>query len=88
MTYITVLFRTRAQSPNHGDADGPFALRLETEMDRQQSEINEFEMTTEELDAVSGGVRNNQTEAWAAFQTGIIKGFLEAGGGHASCTIE
>jgi len=49
-------------------------------MERQQPEINEPELTAEELDSVSGGLRNNQTEAWGWFQLGIAKGFAEAGG--------
>jgi hypothetical protein len=49
-------------------------------MNRQESEISELELTAEELDDVSGGLRNNQTEVWAAFYSGIVKGVLEAGG--------
>jgi hypothetical protein len=56
------------------------------DMDRRHQEISQ--LTTEELDGVSGGVKNNQTEAWAAFQTGIIKGFIEASGGRAVCSVE
>jgi hypothetical protein len=48
-------------------------------MDRQQQEISELELTIEELNDVGGGMRNNQTEAWAAFQGGIVKGLWEAG---------
>jgi hypothetical protein len=56
-------------------------------MEREQSEINELELTAEELDAVSGGLRNNQTEAWAVFQLGIMQGFLESGGPRATCGL-
>jgi hypothetical protein len=56
------------------------------DMHRRHHEISQ--LTTEELDGVSGGMKNNQTEAWAAFQTGIIKGFIEASGGRAVCSVE
>ena len=50
-------------------------------MERQQPEINEPEqLTAKELDSASGGLRNNQTEAWGWFQLGIAKGFAESGG--------
>jgi hypothetical protein len=49
-------------------------------MERQQPEINEPELTAEELDSVSGGLRNNQTEAWGWFQLGIAKGIGETPG--------
>ena len=48
-------------------------------MDRLQSGISDLELTTDELDDVSGGLRNNQTEAWAAFKAGIVKGLFESG---------
>ncbi|WP_369722707.1 hypothetical protein AB8Z38_01295 [Bradyrhizobium sp. LLZ17] len=53
-------------------------------MDKQQRDVTELELTLEDLNEVNGGVRNNQTEAWAAFAGGILKGFIEAGG-HPSC---
>jgi hypothetical protein len=56
-------------------------------MEREQSEINTLELTADELDAVSGGLRNNQTEAWAVFQLGIMRGFLESGGPQATCGL-
>jgi hypothetical protein len=48
-------------------------------MDRLPSEISDLELTTDDLENVSGGLRNNQTEAWAAFKAGIVKGLLESG---------
>ena len=48
-------------------------------MNTQESKISDLELTTEDLDDVSGGLRNNQTEAWAAFKAGIVKGLLESG---------
>ncbi|MDA9526744.1 hypothetical protein XI06_41935 [Bradyrhizobium sp. CCBAU 11434] len=52
----------------------------EADMERDQTEFNEFELTAEELDSVSSGLKNNQTEAWAWFQLGMAKGFAEQGG--------
>ena len=52
-------------------------------MDRQQSEI--VELTADELDEVSGGMRNNQTEAWAYVQIGIMVGRQEASGMTLTC---
>jgi hypothetical protein len=49
-------------------------------VERQQPEINEPELTAEELDSISGGFRNNQTEAWGWFQLGIERGFAHPGG--------
>jgi bacteriocin-like protein len=49
-------------------------------MNRQQQEISNLELTTEELDAVSGGMRNNETQAWKAFMKGFDKGWTESGG--------
>ncbi|CAN0414615.1 unnamed protein product [Phaeothamnion confervicola] len=43
-------------------------------------EIGDLELTTDELECVSGGMRNNQTEAWAYFKSGIVLGVLLAGG--------
>jgi|HubBroStandDraft_2_1064218.scaffolds.fasta_scaffold4504360_1 hypothetical protein len=48
-------------------------------MDRQQD--SKLELTTEDLDGVTGGVRNADTEAFHAFIGGMVKGFLDAGGG-------
>jgi len=56
-------------------------------MDRQQDEISDLELTTEELNDVTGGIKNNQTEAWGAFQFGIRVGLVMAGG-HVSCTMD
>jgi hypothetical protein len=50
-------------------------------------EIGALELTADELDAVAGGMRNNQTEAWAVFQIGIMRGFLAAGGPAATCGL-
>ena len=44
-------------------------------MNIQQQEISNLELTTEELDGVSGGMRNNETQAWKAFMKGFDKGF-------------
>ena len=49
-------------------------------MDRQKDEISASELTTEDLDQVSGGLNNNQTHAFHAFFAGIVKGYLDAGG--------
>jgi bacteriocin-like protein len=49
-------------------------------MYRQQQEISNLELTTEELDAVSGGMRNNETQAWKAFMKWFDKGWTESGG--------
>jgi hypothetical protein len=58
-------------------------------VERQQAEINEPELTAEELDSISGGLRNNQTEAWGWFQLGMERGFVGAygPGGGASCGL-
>jgi hypothetical protein len=58
-------------------------------MERQQAEINEPELTAEELGSISGGLRNNQTEAWGWFQLGMERGFVRAygPGGGASCGL-
>jgi hypothetical protein len=53
----------------------------------QNSEISACELTTLELDGASGGIKNNQTEAWAAFQNGMLKGIIE-GGGKLSCWMD
>lgn len=49
------------------------------------SEITPRELMTEDLDAVSGGYRNNQTEAWHAFTRGIEAGLI-MGGATVVCT--
>jgi hypothetical protein len=49
-------------------------------MNIQQQEISNFELTTEELDGVSGGMKNNETQAWKAFMKRFDKGWLESGG--------
>ena len=61
----------------------------EADVERQQPEINEPELTAEELDSISGGLRNNQTEAWGWFQLGMERGFVRAygPGGGASCGL-
>jgi hypothetical protein len=46
----------------------------------QDSEITPRELTTTELNGVSGGLRNNQTEWWAAVQRGMDMGQIMAGG--------
>jgi hypothetical protein len=46
----------------------------------QITEARPHELTTIELDGVSGGIRNNQTEWWAAFQNGMDIGQIMAGG--------
>ncbi|WP_409188097.1 hypothetical protein [Bradyrhizobium sp. RDM4] len=45
-------------------------------MDKQQRDVTELELTLEDLNEVNGGVRNNQTEAWAAFAGGSLKVLL------------
>jgi hypothetical protein len=60
--------------------DGPSQLSRSLSMNRQQQEISDLELTTEELDGVSGGMRNNETQAWKAFMKGFDKGWLESGG--------
>jgi hypothetical protein len=50
-------------------------------MHGKQSEISSLEeLTTRELDDVSGGLKNNQTEAYHAVWAGIVKGFSDAAG--------
>ena len=49
-------------------------------MDRQQREVGELELTVDELDAVSGGMRNGETKLFHAFIGGLIKGYMDAGG--------
>lgn len=50
-------------------------------MDKQQQrDISKTELTAEELDSVSGGMRNNETQAWQAFMKGFDKGWTESGG--------
>ena len=47
----------------------------------KQSEIRSLEeLTTKELEDVSGGYQNCNTEAWHAFIAGQVYGFSEAGG--------
>ena len=53
----------------------------------QNREIGARELTTLELDGASGGLRNNQTEAWEAFQNGMLKGIIE-GGGQLHCWMD
>jgi hypothetical protein len=48
-------------------------------MKMEQEEIGEFELTVEELDSASGGLKNNETEAWAVFCTGVIAGRIMGG---------
>ena len=55
-------------------------------MGRQQREISEVEMTTEQLDAVSGGLENRSTAVWAQVRGGMIEGF-EAAGGTVTCSV-
>jgi hypothetical protein len=47
-------------------------------MDRQQD--SKLELTTEDLDGVTGGIRNADTEIFHAFIGGMVKGFMDAGG--------
>ena len=50
-------------------------------MNEQQSEISPLEeLTTRELDDVSGGYKNNSTEAYHAFFAGWVYGYTTAGG--------
>ena len=49
-------------------------------MDKQQLEINEMELTTEELNDVSGGLANAQTPGFRAFMNGVIEGYIRGGG--------
>jgi hypothetical protein len=49
-------------------------------MNAQKKELSGCGLTTEELDGVSGGMRNNETQAWQAFMKGFDKGWLESGG--------
>jgi hypothetical protein len=50
---------------------------MDTQKDREPGEL---ELTAEELDNGCGGLRNNQTEWWAAVQAGMVQGFEKAGG--------
>ena len=58
-------------------------MEMETRKDEisntQNGEIRPCELTTVELDAVSGGLRNNQTAWWAAVRDGITVGRIMAG---------
>jgi bacteriocin-like protein len=49
-------------------------------VDRQKDEISASELTTEDLDQVSGGLNNNQTDAFHVFFAGFIKGYMDGGG--------
>ena len=55
-------------------------------MDKQQLEISEMELTTEELNDVNGGLRNAQTPELRAFVAGIVQGYMSAGG-HVTVTF-
>jgi hypothetical protein len=89
--HITILIPISRKSPIT-TSEWCFVEQQETDMngqtsdvDRQESKINELELTAEELFGISGGIRNNETEAWAVFQVGIIRGFEAAQPG--SCGI-
>jgi hypothetical protein len=62
------------------DVDGPFVEQQETNMNTQEVEISATELTTEDLETVHGGVRNNETAIWQSFAFGMAKGWIEAGG--------
>jgi hypothetical protein len=49
-------------------------------MDEQEGKITKQELTSEELDVVSGGLTNGQTELYHAFIGGLVKGYMDAGG--------
>jgi hypothetical protein len=49
-------------------------------MDKQEGEITKRELTAEELDAVSGGLLNSQTQLYHSFMAGMVKGYADAGG--------
>ena len=49
-------------------------------MNNQEVEISATELTTEDLDAVHGGITNAQTPLFQAFVLGMAKGYQEAGG--------
>lgn len=51
---------------------------------KKNCEISELELTAEQLDDVCGGLRNNETEWWAAVQVGINRSVENAGG---NCSI-
>ncbi|MBR0789773.1 hypothetical protein JQ631_11880 [Bradyrhizobium manausense] len=58
-------------------------------MDKQQQcEVSETELTTGELESVTGGMRNNETQAWQAFMKGFDKGWKEAGGSILTITVD
>ncbi len=44
------------------------------------TEISEMELTAEELNDVSGGLKNNQTAGYRAFMSGVIDGYTRGGG--------
>ena len=46
----------------------------------QESNIRDVELTTEDLEAVSGGRTNSETPLWNAFWGGVVKGYMDAGG--------
>ena len=49
-------------------------------MDKQQLEISEMELTTEELNDVSGGRTNADSDLYRAFMHGVIDGYNNGGG--------
>ncbi len=51
-------------------------------------EISERELAIKELDGVSGGMRNNETQAWQAFMKGFDKGWTESGGSILTVTVD
>ena len=49
-------------------------------MEKQQNETRECELTAEELERASGGLRNNETEAWNTFKIAVVAGRIMGGG--------
>jgi bacteriocin-like protein len=57
-------------------------------VDRQKDQISASELTTEDLDQVSGGLINARTEAFHAFFSGFVKGYMDAGGTGMTLTFQ
>ena len=45
----------------------------------KQLEISELELTAEELNDASGGMKNHETAAFHAFMAGVVQGYADAG---------
>jgi hypothetical protein len=81
VTTVTVASKWIAYSCDHGEGMVPHSTSTgETVMDKQQLEISEMELTTEELNDVSGGRTNADSDLYRAFMHGVIDGYNNGGG--------